>query len=136
DGGSVLSTFSRDAGSGELTFTGCIGQLAGCATTSPAGAVEAPISVTVSPDGTSVYAVSVDSNTVDLFVRSLATCSDITAAVPFATATTLALTCSDLDGDPLTYAIVSPPSHGTFVSVGAGGQVAYTPAAGFSGADS
>lgn len=195
DGGSVLSTFSRASGSGALTFTGCVGQLAGCATTSPAGAVESPVSVTVSPDGTSVYvaadganavdvfsrstgsgaltlmscvgllagcaattpagavegpqsvaitpdgvsvyAVSVDSNTVEEFVRkTLPRCSDITAAVPYQTATALTLTCFAGVGPPLTYAIASAPSHGSLGGIGAGSQVTYTPAAGYSGTDS
>ncbi|MFF2773057.1 choice-of-anchor L domain-containing protein, partial [Streptomyces bacillaris] len=40
---------------------------------------------------------------------------------------------TDPDGDELTYAIVSEPSHGTFRSTGSGGV--YTPEAGFAGAD-
>jgi DNA-binding beta-propeller fold protein YncE len=70
DGGSVLSTFSRATGSGALTFTGCIGQLSGCATTSPAGAVESPVSVTVSADGASVYVAADGANAVGMFSRS------------------------------------------------------------------
>jgi DNA-binding beta-propeller fold protein YncE len=70
DGGSVLSTFSRATGSGALTFTGCVGQLTGCATTSPAGAVESPVSVAVSPDGASVYVAADGANSVDVFSRN------------------------------------------------------------------
>ncbi len=44
------------------------------------------------------------------------------------------MTASDLDGDPLTYAIVTAPSHGTLS--GSGGSRIYTPNAGFSGTDS
>ena len=40
---------------------------------------------------------------------------------------------NDPDGDALTYAVASGPAHGT-VSV-SGGEITYTPAAGFSGAD-
>src|SRR5206468_2526712 len=51
-------------------------------------------------------------------------------------ATTLALSCSDPDGDPITSVeIVAGPSHGTLGSI-SGGQVAYTPNAGYFGADS
>ncbi len=45
------------------------------------------------------------------------------------------LTATDVDGNPLTYAIVSSPQHGTLsVIVGAG--VTYTPAANYFGSDS
>jgi DNA-binding beta-propeller fold protein YncE len=137
DGANAVDVFSRSTSGGALTFTGCVGLLAGCAaTTAPAGAVEGPQGVAITPDGASIYAVSVDSNTVEEFVRSLATCSDITATVAYETATPLALTCSDSDGDPLTYAITSAPAHGTLGAVSPSGQVTYTPAAGYSGTDS
>jgi fibronectin-binding autotransporter adhesin len=70
DGGSVLSTFSRAPGSGALTFTGCVGQLTGCATTSPASAVSAPVAVAFSPDGASVYVAADGANSVDVFSRN------------------------------------------------------------------
>ena len=41
---------------------------------------------------------------------------------------------SDLDGDALTFAIATPPAHGTLGPV-VGDRVTYTPAAGFAGAD-
>ncbi|HET9626930.1 MAG TPA: Ig-like domain-containing protein, partial [Kofleriaceae bacterium] len=47
----------------------------------------------------------------------------------------VSLTASDVDGDALTFAIVTPPAHGTLGAV-VGGTVTYTPAAGFVGADS
>lgn len=46
----------------------------------------------------------------------------------------IALNASDADGDPLTYAIVDQPAHGTLT--GSGPTVTYTPSAGFYGADS
>lgn len=42
--------------------------------------------------------------------------------------------CEDVDGDPLTYEIVTQPSNGTASVVGS--ELRYVPAAGFSGADS
>ena len=45
----------------------------------------------------------------------------------------IALMASDVDNDPLTYVIVTPPAHGTLSAASA--NVTYTPAAGFSGAD-
>jgi Bacterial Ig domain len=50
------------------------------------------------------------------------------------TAATMALAASDPDGDVLTYTIVSGPDHGTLS--GSGVSRTYTPATGYSGADS
>jgi DNA-binding beta-propeller fold protein YncE len=71
DDASTIDVFSRNAVTGTLTLTSCIGQHAGCATTSPQSkAVERPFAVAVSPDGKDVYAVSVGSNSVDEFWRN------------------------------------------------------------------
>jgi hypothetical protein len=51
-----------------------------------------------------------------------------------ATPTPLVLTGTDVDGDPLTFIIVTPPAHGTLS--GTSPQLTYTSAAGFAGADS
>ena len=50
------------------------------------------------------------------------------------TAKVLTLTATDVDGDPLTYAIVTAPVHGTLS--GTAPLLTYTPAAGYSGPDS
>lgn len=50
------------------------------------------------------------------------------------TAKVVMLSAADANGDALTYAVVSPPSHG--VLSGAPPALTYTPAAGFSGSDS
>jgi DNA-binding beta-propeller fold protein YncE len=72
DGGSpgVLSTFTRASGTGALTFSGCVGQLAGCATPTPTGAVYDPVAVAVSSDGASVYVAADDANSVDVLSRA------------------------------------------------------------------
>ena len=70
DGGSVLSTFSRASGNGALTFTGCVGQLTGCATTTPAGAVSGPVSSVVAQFGASVYVAADGADSVDVFSRN------------------------------------------------------------------
>ncbi len=44
------------------------------------------------------------------------------------------LAAADPDGDPLTYAVASPPAHGTLS--GTAPNLTYTPAAGYTGADS
>src|SRR5262249_33629395 len=50
------------------------------------------------------------------------------------TAKAITLTATDVDGDPLTYAIVAAPTHGTLSGVAP--AVTYTPAAGYFGPDS
>src|SRR5439155_2532881 len=50
------------------------------------------------------------------------------------TAKAISLTATDVDGDPLTYAIVTAPTHGALSGVAP--NVTYTPAAGYSGPDS
>jgi endonuclease I len=59
---------------------------------------------------------------------------DVVASTPRGTATQVALSGSDPDGDALTYTIASPPAHGT-VSVD-GSTATYTPTAGYTGGDS
>ncbi len=50
------------------------------------------------------------------------------------TAVSLVLSASDVDGNPLSFEIVTPPSHGSLS--GTAPNLRYTPAAGFSGSDS
>ena len=50
------------------------------------------------------------------------------------TAKAITLTASDVDGDGLTYTVVSGPTHGTLS--GSGASLTYTPAADYNGADS
>jgi hypothetical protein len=45
----------------------------------------------------------------------------------------IVLTASDIDGDVLVYAILTPPQHGTLT--GTGGNLTYTPAADYNGPD-
>ena len=52
----------------------------------------------------------------------------------FETPVAITVSGTDPDGDALTYAVVSGPSHGTLN--GSSGAFSYTPAAGFSGSDS
>jgi DNA-binding beta-propeller fold protein YncE len=69
----AIDTFARNATNGALAFVGCIGDDTGCTTTSPANAVDGPRSVTVSPDGLSVYATTAESQAIDTFSRNPAT---------------------------------------------------------------
>ena len=61
-------------------------------------------------------------------------CDAVSLAATAGSAATAAPSCTDADGDLLTFAISGAASHGT-ASV-AGGQLSYTPAGGYAGADS
>src|SRR5205807_667785 len=50
------------------------------------------------------------------------------------TAKAMTLTATDVDGDTLTYAVVTAPTHGTLSGVAP--NLTYTPAAGYNGPDS
>ncbi len=54
--------------------------------------------------------------------------------VPQSTATLITLNASDPEGDPLTFAITVPPTHGTLT--GSGPSRTYTPTTGYIGSDS
>ncbi len=62
------------------------------------------------------------------------TANDRTIGVPTGTATSVALTGSDPDGDPLTFSVQAQPSHGNLS--GSAPSLTYTPASGFTGTDS
>ncbi|MDD2764572.1 MAG: Ig-like domain-containing protein [Opitutaceae bacterium] len=81
-----------------------------------ADSAEAAVSLSVSP------------------VNDPPTADDASAATAANTPVAITLTGSDPDGDPITYAIVTPPAHGSLS--GAIPALTYEPAAGFSGADS
>lgn len=57
-----------------------------------------------------------------------------TAAMNEDTSRAVALTASDIDGDPLTYAVVTGPAHGNLS--GTAPNLTYTPAANYNGPDS
>jgi beta-glucanase (GH16 family) len=61
--------------------------------------------------------------------------TDAGVVVVFGTPTPLTLVAIDVDGDPLAFAIVSPPAHGSLGPV-VGNSVTYTPDRNFLGADS
>lgn len=64
-------------------------------------------------------------------------CADQNVTVPFQTATRIALSCTDANGNPLTLAIASGPARGAVSAVDqAAKAVTYTPNSGYTGADS
>jgi hypothetical protein len=88
--------------------------------------------------GTFLAAPTVDS-TIVVNPPTPPSCSDQTLSFPFGAVDTITLVCSDAAGDaadPLAVATVAAPANGTLSTVDATGAVTYTPAAGFSGADS
>jgi hypothetical protein len=52
------------------------------------------------------------------------------------TALAAGLSCTDPDGDPLSYAVTAGPANGTLSAIAPDGSFTYTPAAGFTGTDS
>ncbi len=80
-------------------------------------AVEASASITVNP------------------VNDAPAADDQAASTAEDTATTVTLTSSDVDGGAPIYSIVGGPAHGTLSAISAG-QVTYTPALNYHGADS
>ena len=60
--------------------------------------------------------------------------SDQSVTTPEDTAKAITLSATDADGDPLTYAVVTGPAHGTLT--GTAPNLTYTPAANYNGPDS
>ena len=61
-------------------------------------------------------------------------CTDVSKAVPYGTATAVPLSCTDANGNALTLSVVGSPAHGTLGAI-SGGSVRYTPASRYSGPD-
>lgn len=143
DSGIQLYTF--DAASGTVTP---VAGKSGCVTYNGEGAsgketcevgrgLHETYGLSISPDGAYVYAAgdNKEDGGIAVFSRSAApVCNSFSAAIPFATPTTLTPPCHDPNGDPFTVQALSAPAHGTLSA--SGGSFAFTPAAGFSGADS
>lgn len=137
----VPSAWAVPPSLGGLTPLGCFENTGGgvCGAGNQTAGLLGAFSVAVSPDGASVYVASHNSNAVVRFARELApSCVAVARNVAAATPTTIPLSCSDLNLDPLTLAIVgTPPAHGTLGAIDqAAGTVLYTPVAGYAGPDS
>jgi hypothetical protein len=62
--------------------------------------------------------------------------ADATAGVKIGKPRTLHLSATDADQDPLTYMLLTGPTHGTLGAIAPNGTVVYTPSAGYAGPDS
>jgi len=60
--------------------------------------------------------------------------NDVSVTTPKDTSVVVNFNCSDPDGDPLSYSVVSDPTNGTLT--GSGASRTYTPASGYTGPDS
>ena len=60
--------------------------------------------------------------------------SAVTTTTAKDSAVQVTLAATDVDGDALTFAVTTPPAHGTLGAI-SGGKVTYTPAANWNGAD-
>ena len=83
-------------------------------------------------DGTSDSNIATISITIDP-VNDAPIANNQTLTTPEDTALPITLTATDVDGNPLTYSIVSPPVHGNLT--GSGSTITYTPASNYNGAD-
>ena len=90
------------------------------------------VGVTVSDDKGGAAATTVTFTVNPVNDPPTATAQNI--STPQNTAKVVTLTATDVEGDPLTYALGTQPAHGN-VSI-AGDQATYTPAGGYSGPDS
>jgi 6-phosphogluconolactonase (cycloisomerase 2 family) len=131
-----IAVFDRDSTTGDLAqkagAAGCLGNDAGCA---PAVGIDDVNAFTASLNGRALYGVGSASDAVLAFRRDVVpTCANQSTALSHNQASAFTVTCTDLNTDPVTVAIATPPAHGTASLTG--NRVTYTPAPGYSGPDS
>ena len=68
----AATTGSARAAVGDLTFSNCVGNLAGCAPTNPATAVNDVLGIAITPDGRNLYAAARQPGVVDHFTLNSA----------------------------------------------------------------
>ncbi len=143
DGG--VAVFSVDPSTGAITqlpgTAGCItadGKSSGVAGACAIGgrAIDNAYSLNLSPDGSSLYVAAFLGQSLTTFaVEPGPACQGSTASTAYQTPVTISLSCVDGDGDPVSTALASGPTHGTLGQL-TDGTVTYTPANGYTGTDS
>ena len=143
DPGSANLTFSVVSGPASGTL-GSIGTVT-CAGTSPRNCTA---NVTYTPNanfnGSDSFTFKVNNGTQDSSAATVSitvtpvndapTCTNGSATTNEDTAVAAPLSCADVDGNPLSYTIVSSPAHGSLS--GTAPALTYTPAANYNGSDS
>jgi 6-phosphogluconolactonase (cycloisomerase 2 family) len=142
-----VAIFSIDPATGAITqlpgTSGCLtadgtsnGVAGACAVGGPA--LAGAYTPSLSPDGSSLYVAAYFGEALStLAVERGPACQAATASTAYQTPVSVAVSCTDADGDPLTTAIVTGPAHGTLGAVAQStGTLTYAPAAGYSGTDS
>ena len=132
----AIAAFDR-ASDGSLTQKPLPG---GCVVNGAAGACNGgnalgqPLAVTVAPDGHHVYAASFGSDALDILTLA-PSCQNVSASTTAGTSVSVPLSCVTAGGNTMTLSVASAPAHGSLGPISAN-QVTYTPAPGYSGADS
>jgi hypothetical protein len=129
----VLASYSCTDVSGVV---GCEGTVAsgGAADTSTAGTKIFVVTATDTAGNQSTRSVTYTVVPTIIASNEAPVAQDQAVSVPQNASTSITLTASDANGDPLTYIIVASPTHGTLT--GTAPNLTYTPAAGYTGADS
>lgn len=139
--GGGIGVFERPSGGALAQLPGsdgCIDDPAYASTCANADGIAGTNEIAQSPDGKSLYFGTYASRSVGLFLRGAAVPACVSPTVRSAgKAMTIALACSDLNGDTFVRSIVSGPANGTLGAINeATGTVTYTPKSGYNGADS
>ena len=138
-----IGVFKRNRTTGRLQqppgTDGCFSSSSACA---PTGFLTNVSSLTLTPDGLKVYAASPTQDAISNLSVTPSTgvspsCSSVTQSISNSTPTTVRLACTEPDGDTITLRIASRPGHGGLGRIKQDqGEVVYTPANGYKGADS
>lgn len=134
DDSSIVSM--RRAAGGAVEFAGCLEDVGrvecGAGALADAPGLAGANGVAVSPDGASVYVASSNDNAIVYLDRELPPiCHGTAAAAPAAAPVTVALSCSDPNGDALEVSVESGPAHGSLGAIDqAARSVLYTPDSG------
>jgi DNA-binding beta-propeller fold protein YncE len=138
----AVAVFARDPASGAITqlpgTTGCLSDNGSGGICTAVPSLVSPDWVSPSPDGRHVYVGDTGLAGVSALTRELPpACVAAAHAVQSGRANTVALSCGDPNGDPITLSIASVPAHGSLGALDQkSGSILYTPKPGYAGSDS